>query len=88
MDAETSGVGAPREPGLRVSRHQRRTGRRGRGGNRGDRQARARRQGCHTEDESSKVRQKRRHGRADLPERSLRSSQYQGPLLFRIDICK
>jgi hypothetical protein len=55
MDPETSGVGAPREPGLRVGRHQRRTGRRGRGGNRRDRQACARRQRCHTEDESAQV---------------------------------
>lgn len=86
MDPETSGVGATREPGLRLRRHQRRTRRRGRGGNRRDGQACARRQGCHTKNESSQVRQERRHGRVDLPERSLCTTQYQGPLLFWIDI--
>jgi len=88
MDPETSGVGAPRQPGLRVGRHQRRARRRGRGGNRRDRQACARRQRCHTKDESAQVRQERRHGRVDVPERGLCPAQHQGPLLFGPDIRK
>jgi len=86
MDAETSGVGAPRDPGLRVRRHQGRARRRSRSGDRGDGQVYAGRQRRHTEDEPAQLRQERRHGRADVPKRSVRAPQHQGPILLRTDI--
>ena len=88
MGFQASDLGAAREGRLCAGQHQRRERRHVRSAAGRIRQEIQRQQGRNAKDEPSQVQQGGRHGRIDLPQRSLCSVQHQGSLLFRPDLCK